>query len=888
MKKIVSLSLVCIMLLSLLGTVSFAEEKYSVIKSVAESSGWFNKSGKAEFIYNDQKNGAYTDKDKYPSISFNWDYGTGKHDQQMFEFDLPRTSKYLISFRSKQGAGPRTTLYVYSKEEQDYKRVTEVTLPTTGGKFAFTDMAIIDADAGVLKIKVEMSYADCDFNAIKVEEVTAPELVSVKAGGNEVSENDVIKRGTDTFQFEFSSNLNPLSSGQITISGDGKTIASKNEISENKVFIDLLETLDYEKKYTVSITGIKDAYGAFGVSVQFPFETGNKEADSVLSFANGIVCETIYNDITVSGQVIGTKQQGIKGREVEIFLKDKEGNISDNPVAKTTSGDGGLFTASFKIPEGSEAGVYVALVMAEYQPGPLEKEFNFVSKDLEDKLLYELSLIETDELIGAYLNDHAQEFMINPEADMVGITDADKFYRHFVKAEHADGDAFREFYKKHLYLEMINQAESKDAVADILSNEEACTLLDINSEKMAFLSENMDNLANDCFGLDEIENAYKLSEEIAKLINKWLGTEYGIEASDSAAKNVEAKQGQEIILSLDLEKAITNADELVYFFEFSDATGVESEQVELSVNGEYTLEKKDNTITVSVKPKRLLKDTKEIGKLSLVAANKGDYTAKVSGGISYVIEKDGKTTDMYADINSKTIDISIEEKTVQKNPNRVTTTPSGGGGGSAFIPPVTTPTEAPNEAPTEVPTDEPAKEYEFADVSDYAWAEEGIYALLEKGVISKSEDNCFNPGSFIKREELVKMLVEAFGFKNESAKCDFKDVPEDSWFYPYVASAIENGLVKGIGDNLFGSSRFVTREEMATLIYRAFENVEANSENNPFADDGEISEYAKTAVYHMVSKGIINGIGENRFAPKECATRAMAAKVIYGMIKEAK
>ena len=52
-----------------------------------------------------------------------------------------------------------------------------------------------------------------------------------------------------------------------------------------------------------------------------------------------------------------------------------------------------------------------------------------------------------------------------------------------------------------------------------------------------------------------------------------------------------------------------------------------------------------------------------------------------------------------------------------------------------------------------------------------------------------------------------------------------------------------------------------------------------------FDDDADISEYARTAVYVMKETGIVNGTGDNLFSPRANATRAMAAKIIYGLVK---
>ena len=45
----------------------------------------------------------------------------------------------------------------------------------------------------------------------------------------------------------------------------------------------------------------------------------------------------------------------------------------------------------------------------------------------------------------------------------------------------------------------------------------------------------------------------------------------------------------------------------------------------------------------------------------------------------------------------------------------------------------------------------------------------------------------------------------------------------------------------------------------------------------PFADDGDISGWAKDSVYFMAANGIINGMGNNRFAPRNTTTEQEAS-----------
>ena len=108
---------------------------------------------------------------------------------------------------------------------------------------------------------------------------------------------------------------------------------------------------------------------------------------------------------------------------------------------------------------------------------------------------------------------------------------------------------------------------------------------------------------------------------------------------------------------------------------------------------------------------------------------------------------------------------------------------------------------------------------------------------------------------------------------------------EDAWYYGYVASLCEKGIITGYGKS-FGTGDLITREDMAVMALRALnaKGESLNFESDEFSDDGAISDYAKTAVYSLKNAGIINGMGDGSFAPKFNSTRAQAAKIISGLI----
>ncbi len=174
---------------------------------------------------------------------------------------------------------------------------------------------------------------------------------------------------------------------------------------------------------------------------------------------------------------------------------------------------------------------------------------------------------------------------------------------------------------------------------------------------------------------------------------------------------------------------------------------------------------------------------------------------------------------------------------------------------------------------------------EFKDIDNYEWAKPAIALLVKKGSVNGKANGVFAPADNVTREEFVKMLLLTFDFEIKEISSSFIDVDNSSWYAPYVMSAINSGIVKGVSDNKFGVGQFITREDATVLLARVLVNMNAsyseNGEYIPFIDEETISDYAYDSVVGMAKSGVVNGVSGNYFAPKQTATRAEAAKLIY-------
>lgn len=84
----------------------------------------------------------------------------------------------------------------------------------------------------------------------------------------------------------------------------------------------------------------------------------------------------------------------------------------------------------------------------------------------------------------------------------------------------------------------------------------------------------------------------------------------------------------------------------------------------------------------------------------------------------------------------------------------------------------------------------------------------------------------------------------------------------------------ELGIINGVGDNLFAPHDYLTREQAATILCRVYELIDSNimPDADMFFDEEQISDWAKDSVYKMKNNGIMNGTGNNNFSPKDTYT----------------
>ncbi len=175
--------------------------------------------------------------------------------------------------------------------------------------------------------------------------------------------------------------------------------------------------------------------------------------------------------------------------------------------------------------------------------------------------------------------------------------------------------------------------------------------------------------------------------------------------------------------------------------------------------------------------------------------------------------------------------------------------------------------------------------HSFADMPPVAnWAHDGIDYCVDNGLMNGIGGNKFNPSGTLTRAELVTILYRVEGTPKAEYKGTFKDVAEGQWYTDAIEWAAANKIVNGVGNGTnFDPSGLISREQIATILYRYSNSPTVEGDLTAFPDHTTISSYAATAMIWANQNGIINGTSSNGvalLAPKASATREQIASIM--------
>ncbi|RDY71712.1 hypothetical protein DXT76_06845, partial [Halobacillus trueperi] len=119
--------------------------------------------------------------------------------------------------------------------------------------------------------------------------------------------------------------------------------------------------------------------------------------------------------------------------------------------------------------------------------------------------------------------------------------------------------------------------------------------------------------------------------------------------------------------------------------------------------------------------------------------------------------------------------------------------------------------------------DLPLKESRFSDVSPDHWAAKYIGAMEEEGIFLGYDDGTFKPNRALSREEMASLVVRAYELTGDKEN-EFTDIQEGTWSYEPISILESNDLVSGFPDGTFRPKKEINRAEFATLMARLLQN----------------------------------------------------------------
>ncbi|WP_029688083.1 alpha amylase N-terminal ig-like domain-containing protein [Thermoanaerobacter sp. A7A] len=178
---------------------------------------------------------------------------------------------------------------------------------------------------------------------------------------------------------------------------------------------------------------------------------------------------------------------------------------------------------------------------------------------------------------------------------------------------------------------------------------------------------------------------------------------------------------------------------------------------------------------------------------------------------------------------------------------------------------------------------------EFKDVTKDNWAYDVVNVLTSRHIIKGIDSETFLPNAKISRAEFAALMIRALGIEEEPYKGEFNDVKEGAWYANAIEAAYKEGIILGDGKNMRPDDP-ITREEMTAVIMRVYgklvEHKEDSIGNTTFSDNNKISEWARDVIANAVKLGIVRGYEDNTFKPKDNATRAEAAAMLYRILEK--
>ena len=174
----------------------------------------------------------------------------------------------------------------------------------------------------------------------------------------------------------------------------------------------------------------------------------------------------------------------------------------------------------------------------------------------------------------------------------------------------------------------------------------------------------------------------------------------------------------------------------------------------------------------------------------------------------------------------------------------------------------------------------------FIDIPFDAWYKDAVDFVVFEGLMNGIGGDKFSPDGSMTRAMVVTVLWRMEGSPTVSGGTPFTDITAD-WYSEAVEWAYKNAIVNGTSGTTFSPDGEITREQIATILYRYSEfkgyDTSASADLGKFPDGSNAGSWAQTALSWANGAGLITGASKNGAVildPQGKASRAQVATIL--------
>lgn len=183
------------------------------------------------------------------------------------------------------------------------------------------------------------------------------------------------------------------------------------------------------------------------------------------------------------------------------------------------------------------------------------------------------------------------------------------------------------------------------------------------------------------------------------------------------------------------------------------------------------------------------------------------------------------------------------------------------------------------------PGEVPEEEITFSDLDEKHFAYKEIMEMVDAGIISGYRDGTFRPDDRLIRGQAAILFARALDLEFPANPQGFQELSKSSTFYEAAHATKAAGVFAGKKDGTFGAQDELTREQMASVLVRAFD-LKGTGEKVPFKDLDKVSKAHREDVAILYQNGITAGRSNGTFDPRSSVSRAQFSAFLYRALEK--